>query len=132
MRNALLIFFILLGIFISNESLANASSDSQTNDVRTKIYLLGSLNERFLKSLSFSSVQATISSTSLDALFLSNLGTISVIVYTESGSVVYDEDIDTSSQSTLSIDVNDWDSENYQIYFMNTSGRYMYGDFEIK
>jgi hypothetical protein len=77
-------------------------------------------------------IKATISSSNLEIVFLSNLGNIEVEVSSTSGSLVYQNNVNTQTQQNLSIDVSNWDSGAYQIRFINSEGRYMYGIFEIE
>lgn len=127
MKRQLLLLLLFL-FSIAGSSNASLVCDG---DETEEILLAGSLYSKSTRSLIISPIEATISSTSLSVLFLNNLGVINVIIYSESGSTVYNQNIDTSSQSTITIDVSDWDSGSYQIYFANTAGRYMYGTFVL-
>lgn len=76
-------------------------------------------------------IRATISATSLDIEFLSNLGDINVEVYANNSGLVYEYNIDSQTQQSISISVSVWDSGIYEIRFVNSDGKYMYGTFEI-
>ena len=101
-------------------------------DVQKEIELKGSLNEGSIRSLVQMPVQATISTSTLEVFFLSNVGIVQVEISLQTEGLIYDESIDTNSQDYLSIDVSNWQSGFYQIRIVNTSGQYLYGTFEIE
>ena len=104
-----------------------------SSDVEKVIELDGSLNNVSTRSILSDPISATIGPNSLNVNFLYNVGNISVEVYSLSGELIYEADVDTSIQSSMSIiNVTDWSSNFYEIRFVNSTGNYMYGTFEIE
>lgn len=130
MKNLFLICLFLSVIFIPQISYSSTSVTS--GDVKKDIDLKGSLADATIRSVFEAPIQATISPSSLDVVFLSNVGDIEVEVYAASGSLVYENNVDTQMQENLSIDVFGWASGTYQIRFVSSTGQYMYGIFEIE
>lgn len=97
-----------------------------------EIVLMGSLDNSSTRSLLPIPICATIGSSSLNAEFSDNLGIISVEVSSPSGSLIYENTVNTNTQQSLMINVTDWDSGVYQIRFENSDGQYMSGTFEIE
>lgn len=129
MKNLFRICLFLSVIFMPlfSHSLTIISDDDDE-----KINLDGSLADQSIRSVFSDPIQATINSSSLNVEFSNNLGIISVLVSSPSGSVIYDNNVNTQSQGTLSIDVSNWGSGVYQIRFVNSEGKFMYGTFEIE
>lgn len=133
MKKSLFICVILFGIIASVKSSPICSTFQKADvDPEKEIELMGSLCDENVRALIITPIDATINNTSLNALFLNNLGTINVVIYSDSGNTVYDENVDTSNSSVLTIDVSNWDSGSYQIYFANTSGQCISGSFVIE
>ncbi len=129
MKNLFLICLFLSVILIPQIS---HSSTTISSDDEKIIELDGSLAATPTRSLLPTPIQATISSSNLEIVFLSNLSNINVEVSSTTGSLVYQNNVNTQTQQNLSIDVSNWDSGTYQIRFTNSEGRYMYGSFEIE
>jgi hypothetical protein len=100
-------------------------------DKEKEIDLEGTLHDLIIESLLPDPIHASINSYNLNAEFLSNLGVISVEVYSASGSLVYQNNVNTQIQQSISINISDWDSGVYKIRFVNSDGNFMYGSFEI-
>jgi hypothetical protein len=130
MKNLFRICLFISVVF--SPQISNSSTSIASGDVRKEIDLDGSLDDAIIRSVFSAPIQATISSSSLDIVFLSNVGDIEVEVYAASGSLVYENNVDTQTQQNLSIDVFNWNSGVYQIRFVNSEGKYMYGTFEIE
>ncbi len=60
------------------------------------------------------------------------VGEITIEVYNSSGELIYETSVDSSTQSSISIDVTEWNSGLYEIRFVNTTENYLYGSFEIQ
>ena len=131
MKNLLLICLFLSDILIPQISHSSTSITS-SGDIKKEIRLDGSLSENSTRSLLPAPIEAIISDSNLEVVFLSNLGNIDVEVSSTSGSLVYQNNVNTQTQQNLSIIVSNWDSGTYQIRFTNSEGRYMYGSFEIE
>nr|WP_321354501.1 DUF3244 domain-containing protein [uncultured Draconibacterium sp.] len=99
---------------------------------KKEIKLKGSFKKISTKSLTLSPIDASIGTFGLDVVFLQDLGDLDVVVYSESGNIVYSERIDIQTQQYLSIDVSAWNRGIYQIRFINSEGLYMYGTFEVE
>lgn len=79
----------------------------------------------------YSPICAFVGVSELDIDFLSDVGSIDVIVYDELGNTVYQKFVNTPAENHLTIDISDWESGNYQIRFVNSEDRFMCGEFEI-
>ena len=130
MKNLFLICLFLSVVLIPQ--ISHSSTSIASGDIKKEIRLKGSLADATIRSVFPAPIQATISSSSLDVVFLSNVGDIEVEIYTASGNLVYENNVDTQIQGNLSIDVFGWDSGSYQIRFVSSTGQYMYGTFEIE
>lgn len=130
MKNLFLICLFLSVVLIPQ--ISHSSTSIASGDIKKEIRLKGSLADATIRSVFPVPIQATISSFRLDVVFLSNVGDIEVEVYTASGNLVYENNVDTQMQGNLSIDVFDWDSGSYQIRFVSSTGQYMYGTFKIE
>ena len=124
----LLLFFIIGSIV----PILSGYSSFNTTDVEKEIELKGSLYETSVRSVLLNPIEATISISHIEVAFLYDVGNINVVVYTESGTIIYDNNIDTQTQENLTIDISGWDSGIYQIRFIGSTGQYMYGTFEIE
>ena len=132
MKNLLLISLILFTVLIPNISQSSNFTLLNPVGVEDEIDLEGTLDVTSTRTPQPTPIQATINSSSLNVEFLNNLGIISVEVSSPSGSIIYNYNVNTQSQGTLSIDVSNWGSGVYQIRFVNSEGRFMYGTFEIE
>lgn len=130
MKNLLSISVIFLTVFISTTSQSSNFLLPTPQVIEKIIDLDGSIAETDQRLLNPSPIQATICTSSLNVEFSNNLGIISVEISTSSGSLIYDNNIDTETQTSLSIDISDWESGVYQIHFEDTDGHYMNGTFE--
>lgn len=130
MKNLLSISVIFLTVFISTTSQSSNFLLPTPQVIEKIIDLDGSIAETDQRSLNPSPIQATVSTSSLNVEFSNNLGIISVEISSSSGSLIYDNNIDTETQTSLSIDISDWENGVYQIHFEDTDGHYMNGTFE--
>jgi hypothetical protein len=96
-----------------------------------ELVLRGALEGGSTRSLLPIPISATIGTSSLDVNFLFTVGDINVEVYNSFGELIYETSVDSSTQSSISIDVTGWDSDSYEIRFVSSSGNYVYGSFEI-
>lgn len=130
MKDLFRISLFLIVILIPQ--ISNSLSIAIPEGTKKDIDLMGSFNEASTRSPQQNQIQSTISSTSLDAEFLTNLGNINVEVYSATGSLVYENNVNTQTQQSISINVTSWDSGIYEIRFVNSDGNYKYGTFEIE
>ena len=132
MKKLLFICFILWGTIIPGTANSTLPSFTDPADIKREIRLMGSLGTGSIRSLLPDPIEATIGNSNLDVIFLNNVGIIDVVIYSESGDIVYTTTVDTQTQESLSIDVSGWDSGLYEIRFVNSTGQYMYGTFEVE
>ncbi|MBN2776743.1 MAG: DUF3244 domain-containing protein [Bacteroidales bacterium] len=128
MKNLFRIFLLVSVVFIPIFGYTSTYND---NDQTKEIDLEGTLFDVTIESLLPDPVHANINSYDLNADFVSNLGVLSVEIYATSSGLVYQKNVNTQTQQSLSINVADWDSGIYEIRFVNAAGNYMYGTFEI-
>ena len=131
MKKLFLFSLVLFVFLLPTHSIANPSLDFNPEVGEEDIELEGSLDDPKTRTPQTEPIQATISSTSLNVTFLADVGNISVEVYTSSGTQVYINNVNTQTQTSLSIDVSAGDVGTYEIRFVNTVGNYMYGAFII-
>lgn len=116
---------IVLATFSSYSSHSTYTSDED------EIELHGDLSQNATRSLQQEPIEATISPTSLNISLANNLGDINIEVTSASGNIMYSSTVNTQTQTSLSIDVSSWNSGSYQIRFVNSSGQYLEGGFDI-
>lgn len=121
---------ILLGAIVTSGNPLLTSSENYSLDAEEEIELKGSLSELSTKSV-IHPIQAFKNTLGIRANFLYDLGDIDVVIYGEAGGVVYERSVDTSVEDQISIDISSWDQGIYEIRFINSEGRFMYGEFEI-
>lgn len=131
MKNLLFFCFLLLGVIVPWNGESSSFQFSSQNDPEEQIELLGQVSDTGIRSVLPTPIQATIGSNYLNAYFLYNVGDINVEVYNSSGELIYETYVDTSNQSSISIDITGWDSNSYEIRFVSSTGQYMYGTFII-
>lgn len=131
MKNLLIFCFVLLGVIIPWNGESTSFQFSFQSDPEEEIELAGDISNPGIRSVLPKPIQATIGSNYLNAYFLYNVGDINIEVHNSSGELIYQTSVDTSNQSSISIDVTEWNSGKYEIRFVKTTGSYMYGCFEI-
>mgnify|MGYP003612674601 CR=1 FL=1 len=131
MKTKVLFWFIFLFIFFSSFTSKSFSSVLMSNTEK-EIELHGSLSNIQPRILLPNPIEAFINSSGLNAIFLSNLGDIDVVVYDASGAIVHQQTVNTQTNQQLTIDLYSWCKGVYQIKFINSSGQFMYGTFEIE
>lgn len=130
MKTKVLFWFIFLGIITASFTNKSFSSVLMSNTEK-EIELHGSLSNIQPRSLLPDPIEAFINSSGLNAIFLSNLGDIDVVVYDTSGAIVHQQTVNTQTNQQLTIDLYSWDKGVYQVKFINSTGQFMYGTFEI-
>lgn len=131
MKNLLFFCFVLLGVIIPWNGESSSFQSSFQSDPEEEIELAGDISNPGIRSVLPTPIQAAIGPNYLNAYFLYNVGEITVEVYNSSGELIYETSVDTSTQSSISIDVTEWNSGKYEMRFVSTTGNYMYGSFEI-
>ena len=76
-------------------------------------------------------VQVFITDTFLKVNFNASLGTISLFVYDETGSVVYRQSVNTYAGQQIRIDITAFEEGEYTIELVNSQNEYLCGSFEI-
>jgi hypothetical protein len=130
MKTKALFWFIFLGIITASFTSKSFSSVLMSNTEK-EIELHGSLSNIQPRILLPNPIEAFINSSGLNAIFLSNLGDIDVVVYDASGAIVHQQTVNTQTEQQLTIDLYSWDKGVYQVKFINSTGQFMYGTFEI-
>jgi hypothetical protein len=130
MKTKVLFWFIFLGIITASFTSKSFSSVLMSNTEK-EIELHGSLSNIQPRSLLPDPIEAFINSSGLNAIFLSNLGDIDVVVYDASGAIVHQQTVNTQTEQQLTIDLYSWYKGVYQVKFINSTGQFMYGTFEI-
>lgn len=120
---------ICLFLFVILPPQISFSLTPGSSDVEKVIELDGSLNNVSTRSILSDPISATIGPNGLNVNFLYNVGNISVEVYSLSGELIYEADVDTSIQSSMYFNVTSWRSNFYEIRFVGSTGQYMYGTF---
>jgi len=128
MKKPILIGFTFLCVMVMDTM--TSSSSIQYLQSKKKIELKGFLLANQPRSV-FSPIEAFINISELDIDFLSDVGSIDVVVYDEAVNVVYQKTVDTNTEKHLSIDISAWEEGNYTIRFINSEDRFMYGEFEV-
>lgn len=135
MKNLFRIYFLLTVITIPLVSHSTNLSflEGSKKEIRKEIKLEGALGgSSTVKSILQTPIEATICSSSLDVDFLSNMGNIDIQITSASEGFVYNNSVNTQTQTSLSINVSDWDNGIYEIRFIDSDGNYMQGTFEIE
>lgn len=132
MKKFLISFIIFLGVIVPWDSESSSFTLLNSGDVEKKIELKGSLYEGSARSAFLYPVQANISTYNLNVIFLYNVGKINVEVYSVTGNIIYEANINTDAQEHLSINVSNWCNGVYQIRLVSSTGHFMYGHFEIE
>ena len=131
MKNLSLIFLVLLAVLIPNIGQSFNSTLLIPTDGTKEIFLDGTLDDTASRSPQRQIIRATINPFVLNIEFLTNTGDIDVEVSSADGSLVYEHSVNTETQTSLSINVSNWDNGIYEIRFTDSDGNYMYGTFEI-
>jgi hypothetical protein len=134
MKKKLLICFIFLGIVTAPRAgtFSCFSVVINSSDPEKEIELHGSLGHMQPKSLRATPIEISISTSWLNVVFLNNIGSVDVVIDDGSGNLIYQKNVDTQTEKQLAIDIYSWDTGDYQIKFINSSGQFMYGTFEIE
>jgi hypothetical protein len=113
--------------FLPSESCVDIQSLSKSEET---LDLQGSFAKGVMRSL-FLPFQATKSSSSITVNYLSNLSNIHVKIVDEYGQPVYDNSINPVSGEQLLINISNWNTGFYNLYFTDNAGGCIYGEFEI-
>nr|WP_321357878.1 DUF3244 domain-containing protein [uncultured Draconibacterium sp.] len=132
MRMLPIVLLVLVTLLFPGISQSSNSNLLNQVDVQKEIDLQGSLADTPTRAVLPKPIYATIGSASLNVDFLYNIGNIDVEVYSITGAIVYSQSVNTQTQEQLSIDVTEWDSDFYEIRFVNPEGNYIYGTFGVE
>lgn len=133
MKNLSLIFIFLFAVFIPNISQSFNSTPSFTPiDGNKEIFLDGTLDDSASRSPQQKPIKATMGLSTLYVDFLNNIGDIDIEVHSTTGGSVYENNVNTQTQGSLSIDVSNWNNDTYQIRFVNSNEEYLQGIFKIQ
>jgi len=96
-----------------------------------KIYMKGSMNTGTPAKSGSSPLEVSQDAQQVIVYFLSNLGSLNIVVVDQQGLPVYQKSVNATSGSALSISTRFWSRGNYTIYIGNSQG-YMEGEFLIE
>ena len=123
--NLLLLFFCcLLSLSTTTGEAANTRVDPEEID------LLGNLMPDKPRSL-VKPIQVFITDLDIEINFNNALGVIAISIYDETGSVVYQQSVNTYVGLQIFVDITSFDEGVYTIEFVNPKGEYLSGRFEI-
>ncbi|MDR3340442.1 MAG: DUF3244 domain-containing protein [Candidatus Symbiothrix sp.] len=125
MKKIYLLSFIFCCFFAT--TMGNALNRSNDAD---EIDLLGDLVFPKQKSL-IKPIEAFITGQYIEVNLYANLGTIAIFIYDETGGIVYQQSVITSSEQQVIINISSFDSGEYEIEFVNSQNQYLSGVFEI-
>lgn len=128
MKKTILIGLAFLCVLVMDA--ISSSSSIKYLQGKKKIELSGCLLANQPRSV-FSPIQAFLSISELNIDFLSDVGSIDVVVYDEFGNAVYQKTVDTLTENHLTIDISAWNPGNYEVRFIGSEDRFMYGEFAI-
>ena len=131
MRKIVLFLFVLFNICMLNAGLLlnNHVAGSERADA---IELLGNLPGLGTIRSPLQPIVVTQYSDYLDVVFNANLGIIAVQIFDATNGIVYQDAIDTSVKPWFEIDTQDFAPGNYSIWFTNSQGQYLCGEFVIE
>lgn len=130
MKRTLLTYFMLLGIIITGSSLLSFPSINDSMDVEEEIELIGSLPDISTRS-AICPIQAFCSTSEIRAIFPCDMGDLDVVIYDDADQVVYERTVNTSTEDQLFIDISSLGQGIYEIRFISSEDRFVYGEFEI-
>ncbi|WP_321348720.1 DUF3244 domain-containing protein [uncultured Draconibacterium sp.] len=131
MKNLAIISLIVFVLFSTATGHSSNLNLLYPSDINKEVILYGTLPVTSSRSLFKEPIYATIGSSSLNVEFLYNIGNIHLEVTNQVGECTYENNVNTQTQQSISINVSNWDSGIYEIRFVNSDGNYMYGTFEI-
>jgi hypothetical protein len=102
----------------------------RNNDVEREIELSGKLVDGKQKSL-IKPINAFITGQYIEVNLSANLGTIVISIYDETGGLVYQQSVITSSVQQVIINISSFEAGEYEIEFVNSQNKYLSGVFEI-
>jgi len=125
-------FFILIGFIgaLYLFSPANACL-ADANNKKKELEIKRSLASGPLLRSSTIPYQVFLTSFSIDVTIESKVGTVAVSVVNESGSPVYETEVDSQQEVQFSIPIFDWEEGRYTLTLVDESGTSWFGDFEI-
>jgi len=110
-------------------ALGNALQN-KSNDTEREITLGGDLSAEKQKSL-IKPINAFITGQYIEVNLSANLGTIVISIYDETGGLVYQQSVITSSVQQVIINISSFEAGEYEIEFVNSQNKYLSGVFEI-
>jgi hypothetical protein len=123
--------YLLSVIFCCFLTASGNALTNKSNGLKEKIDLEGDLAANKQRSL-IKPIEAFVSlEESIEVKFYANLGTITISIYDETGIVVYQQSVSTSSELQHFIDISSFADGEYTIEFVNSQDKYLQGTFEI-
>lgn len=120
-----LILYCILSLFLCSASAkeCNALSSNSKREI-----LIKDLSKPSTRSSDF--IRLIQEDSKLEAFFYDDLGSISINIYNNFGSCIYQTDIDTNIKKHIYINLSSYNKGNYRIIF-TTDKDTLYGEFEL-
>ena len=99
---------------------------------KNEVKLYNSLTDLSTRRTVVHQIQVFKTTSKLDANFLGDVGSIDIVVYNDSGNIVYQDNVDTSAVHQLSIDISGWEQGSYEIRLIDADDHFMYGEFDVE
>jgi len=123
-----LLLFCCLPTISTNYALTNESNG--TKGIKEELDLMGEFPPTIIRSL-FKPIEAFITGELIEVNFYYNFGTVTVSIYDETNSLVYQQSVSTYDGQQHYIDITSFDAGVYTIVLTNTEKLYLSGSFEI-
>jgi hypothetical protein len=123
------IYFFAFSLLVFSCANVFSSSTRSGWTIEEQIELLGDLGTGEARLLQ--SIQAKKTTGKLEIDFSESLNVISFEIMNETGEIVYAETRDVNNKSKVNVYLDNWEPGRYSIFFTNSAGKYLSGDFEL-
>jgi len=127
MKKTILFLSVFVNICILTSATGNRIESRENNPIDLK----GNLPKTGTRS-PVSSISAFQYADYIEVNLAESLGEITIRIYDEANSIVYDETADSSIQPVIYIDTVLLEAGTYSILFTNSQGQYLSGNFVIE
>jgi len=128
MKKLVLTLFLSLFCFLLHAT-SNFHEQSKSNSAKKEVTVKSNSSTPSTRSPVSLPISLSQDETELEALFLANIGTVCITINDASGTVVYQDIVDTSVNNQTNIDLSFLISGNYTISFIYSIT--VYGNFQI-
>lgn len=129
MNKKLFLIYLFLSI-VCVESFCNSNSICSVRKKDRRIQLEILKEKRVLRS-NFIPYIVEVDEKSIDVTYLQDSSNTSVEIFNELGECVYRIAVDSVAYGQLFVDAEGWNSGYYTIYFKESKGNIVYGEFEL-